>query len=75
MDGLADSGPVTFNPDKGMDGTIAFITGSGKVAVTFHPDGRVEVGPDFTPDEAAKVFWEAVIAMNPYHQQMLKGGD
>ena len=30
--------------------------------VTIHPDGTLEYGPDYTPDEAARVFWDAMAA-------------
>ncbi len=28
--------------------------------VTIHPDGTIEYGPGYTPDAAAKVFWQAI---------------
>lgn len=28
--------------------------------VTIHPNGELEYGPDYTPDEAARRFWEAL---------------
>lgn len=34
-------------------------------AVTIHQDGRVEVNPKYTTDEAAKLFWDAVIKLAP----------
>lgn len=34
-------------------------------AVTIHQDGRVEVNPKYTTDEAAKLFWDAVIQLAP----------
>lgn len=47
----------------------AFTVNSESVAptpiVTIRWDGRVEVNPAFTVDEAARAFWDAVIAMNP----------
>ncbi|REE61472.1 hypothetical protein BX257_4051 [Streptomyces sp. 3212.3] len=30
--------------------------------VAIHPDGRLEYGPDYTPDAAARAFWEAMAA-------------
>lgn len=35
--------------------------------VTIHPDGHLEYGPNYDPDEAARTFWDAVqrIAMDP----------
>lgn len=34
-------------------------------AVTIHQDGRVEVNPKYTTDEAAKLFWDAVVRIAP----------
>ena len=34
-------------------------------AVTIHRDGRVDVNPKYTTDEAAKKFWEAVVQISP----------
>lgn len=31
--------------------------------VRFHKDGRIEVNPKYTVDEAAKLFWEKVIKL------------
>jgi hypothetical protein len=28
--------------------------------VTIRPDGTIEYGPNYTPDAAAKVFWDAI---------------
>lgn len=33
---------------------------NGQTTVTVHHDGRLEYGPDYQPDEAARLFWEAV---------------
>lgn len=33
---------------------------NGQPTVTVHHDGRLEYGPDYQPDEAARLFWEAV---------------
>lgn len=30
--------------------------------VKIHPDGRLEYGPDYRPDVAARTFWEAMAA-------------
>ncbi len=42
---------------------------SGEPLVTIHCDGRVDVNPAFTLDEAAMAFWEAVRKLNPRSQQ------
>jgi hypothetical protein len=33
--------------------------------VTIHPNGTLEYGPDYTPDEAAHRFWEAMRHLAP----------
>ncbi len=45
---------------------IAF---DGKVAVTIRPDGSVEFGEDYSPDEAATAFWLAVGRNHPWKVQ------
>lgn len=42
--------------------TVEFRAPEGQgMAVTLHLDtGQVELGPGYTPDEAARVFWDAV---------------
>lgn len=37
----------------------------GSPIVTLHPDGRVEIDPRSTVNDAARQFWEAVRAMSP----------
>jgi hypothetical protein len=32
---------------------------------TLRPDGTVEFGPDYHPDEAARAFWEGLAGRNP----------
>ncbi len=40
---------------------IITINGDGlDFLVKIHPDGSLEYGPDYTPDEAARVFWSAL---------------
>lgn len=34
-------------------------------AITIHRDGRVEIDPKYTTDEAAKMFWDAVQKISP----------
>ncbi|MFF9118320.1 hypothetical protein ACF09Y_22420 [Streptomyces massasporeus] len=38
---------------------------SGQPLVTIHPDGRLEHGDDYQPDEAAQAFWDAVQRLVP----------
>lgn len=33
--------------------------------VTIKPDGAIEYGPNYTPDEAARTFWQAMSAYSP----------
>lgn len=45
---------------------IVHITGSNRQPlVSIHPDGRTEFGDDYTPDAAAKAFWDAVQRLVP----------
>ncbi|MFD9443372.1 hypothetical protein [Streptomyces sp. NPDC060001] len=39
---------------------VALHGEDGNVLVAVHPDGHLEYGPGYGPDEAARVFWEAV---------------
>lgn len=51
---------------------VISITGNdGRLLAAIHPDGRLEYGEDYRPDEAAQAFWEAVQRL----QQALAGGD
>ena len=45
-------GPIQYNPSM----TIRV----GKTYVVIKPDGKIEYGEDYTPDAAAKAFWDAV---------------
>jgi hypothetical protein len=49
-------------------GYLQICTASGEPIVTIHYDGRVEINPAFTVDEAARAFWGAVLLLNPQHQ-------
>lgn len=40
--------------------TVFSVQNYGEPVVTLHGDGRLEVNPKYSMDEAAKVFWEAV---------------
>ena len=41
------------------------INGETAPLVTIHPDGTLEYGEDYTPDEAARQFWEALRQFAP----------
>lgn len=47
------------------------IRGESAPLVTIHPDGRLEYGPGYEPDEAARQFWLAMqrYAPTPMEQQ------
>ncbi|MFJ8727690.1 hypothetical protein [Streptomyces sp. NPDC093269] len=45
---------------------IVHITGEmGRLVVAVHPDGRLEYGEGYQPDEAAQAFWDAVQRLVP----------
>jgi hypothetical protein len=48
---------------------------SNEQIVSIHPDGRIEINPKYTTDEAAKAFWEAVIRMNPFQPETARGAE
>lgn len=62
------TGMTIRNPSEISTATLSFANAAG-TAVTIHPDGRVEVNPKFSTDEAAQAFWDAVKALAP---QMFK---
>jgi hypothetical protein len=45
--------------------TFRFPDMHGRPLVTIHPDGRVELGEGYEPDEAARAFWDAVQRQAP----------
>jgi len=47
-------------------GSMALYTASADPIVTIRFDGRIDVNPAFTVEQAARAFWDAVIRMNPY---------
>jgi len=52
-----------FELDPPQAPYLSFAAASGEIIVSIHADGRVEVNPKFTVDEAARVFWDAVKAL------------
>ena len=46
-------------------GNLQISGADAEPIVTIHWSGRVEVNPKYTVDDAARAFWDAVIAMNP----------
>lgn len=48
------------------------IAAGGKLLVIIRPDGTMAFGPDYSPDEAALVFWEAMARRRQnYEERML----
>ena len=45
--------------------SIDATAGSPKRLVTLWPDGRLEFGPEYKPDDAARVFWGSIQANMP----------
>ena len=67
--GLGDSGIVVVPPSP-RDGTTIYQfeigTGvPGEFLVRIKPDGGMEFGPHYTPDGAAKIFWDSIDRLNP----------
>ncbi|MET9055250.1 hypothetical protein ABZW50_29295 [Streptomyces bacillaris] len=60
--------PVTIDPTKVMQITTVDVRSAASITipgtngplVTIHPDGRLEYGPGYEPDEAARLFWDAM---------------
>ena len=47
------------------------INGShSEMLVAIKPDGTIKYGPDYTPDEAARAFWEALGTRSPYREKL-----
>ncbi|MFJ1782445.1 hypothetical protein ACIOKA_37700 [Streptomyces anulatus] len=63
-----ESSPVTIDSTNVMQITATNVTSTASITipgttgplVTIHPDGRLEYGPGYEPDETARLFWEAV---------------
>lgn len=51
--------------------SISIPSSTGESLFTIHPDGRLELGDDYQPEEAARAFWDAVqrLAPTPMVQQ------
>jgi len=39
---------------------VLVISNNSEPLVTIHPNGTIEYGPNYTPDETTRVFWEAL---------------
>lgn len=40
--------------------SLSICAGGFNPMVIIHPDGRIEYGEGYTPDAAAKIFWDAL---------------
>jgi hypothetical protein len=45
--------------------TITINGEDGQPLVTIHSNGELEYGPNYTPDEAARTFWDALRHLAP----------
>ncbi|MFF7631411.1 hypothetical protein [Streptomyces cyaneofuscatus] len=60
--------PITLDRTKVMQITATNVTSAASITipgtagplVTIRPDGRLEYGPGYEPDEAARLFWDAM---------------
>lgn len=52
----AETGPAL----QAGPGDLVIGTHRTRILAVIKPDGRIEFGPDYKPDEAAMVFWEAM---------------
>jgi hypothetical protein len=57
--------PTNLNLQIEPHDNLVSIVAYGKTIVTIHADGRVELGEGYTPDMAAKAFWEHVKFHHP----------
>lgn len=49
-----------MEPDDPDAGDLVIGTSHARVLLRIKRDGRIEYGPDYTPDEAAEIFWKAL---------------
>ncbi|MFG2638546.1 hypothetical protein ACGFX8_32960 [Streptomyces sp. NPDC048362] len=61
FDGPAEG--ITLRPPPPPN--IAINGDDGRPLVTIHPNGQLEYGPNYTPDEAARRFWDALRHLAP----------
>lgn len=54
------SGESYISSTSGLTAKSTSYIQQGKTLVTIHQDGTIEYGPNYTPDAAAKAFWDAV---------------
>jgi hypothetical protein len=56
---------VTISATTVQASGISIPASNGRPLVTIRPDGTLEFGKDYQPDEAARAFWEAVQRLAP----------
>lgn len=56
---------VTITASKVQPATITIPGQNGRTLITIRPDGTLEFADGYTPDEAARAFWEAVQRLTP----------
>ena len=49
---------------------MRIIDSNLEVQVILRPDGTIEFGPTYKPEEAARIFWEYLAADNPLHARV-----
>lgn len=49
-----------FTPLPESDDLLSIHSSLNTPLVVIRPDGSIEYGPDYTPDEAARILWETV---------------
>lgn len=57
---LSFSTAPTIGIAQTKPGSISFCMGGNAALVTIRPDGTIEYGEGYTPDTAAKAFWDAM---------------
>lgn len=56
---------ITISAAQAQPSLITISNTVNKPIVTIRPDGRLEFGEGYQPDEAARVFWDAVQRLTP----------
>jgi hypothetical protein len=64
---------VAITANTIQDSLLSIPVGNSQPLVTIHPDGRLEFGDDYQPDEAAQLFWQAVQRFAPTQMEQQFG--
>ena len=59
------------NKPKGRPGELVIGTSMDNILVTIAKDGTLTYGPGYTPDAAAKMFWEALAKRRDDYEERL----